>query len=81
MSCPVKERMKRVVLVGELFSWAPPMFLHHCLCRRTTCCGWGGGCSQQTSRVSSLVACDMPVFRPPAGVSQWVVGPATPVVC
>lgn len=42
--------------------------------------GMGGG-SQQASRVSSLVASDMPAFHPPAGVSQWVVGPTTPVVC
>lgn len=48
-------------------------------------CGGGGGVggctrSRRASRVSSLMAFDMPVLRPPAGVSQWVAGPTTPVV-
>lgn len=44
--------------------------------------GWsvGGTHSLRASRVSSLMAFDMPVLRPPAGVSQWVAGPTTPVV-
>lgn len=41
----------------------------------------GGRHSQWASRVSSLMAFDMPILRPPAGVSQWVAGPTTPVVC
>lgn len=41
----------------------------------------GGTHSQWASRVSSLMAFDMPILPPPAGVSQWVAGPTTPVVC
>lgn len=74
----------------ELFSWetskGPPLHVSPSLPlqeeveEEEDMWGWGGG-SQQASRVSSLVACDMPVLRSPAGVSQWVVGPTTPVVC
>lgn len=36
--------------------------------------------SRRASRVSSLMAFDMPILRPPAGVSQWVARTTTPVV-
>lgn len=42
-------------------------FLHLCQVRRERR-------SRRASRVSPLMASDMPVLRPPAGASQWVAG-------